>query len=86
MWHGKNISKQLKGSFLESITLEEFHRVENTHQISYKKRFDLLKKIHIWKLNEMISKNKVTQRASNIIDKRKLDYLDVSQTVNSYQN
>ena len=37
----------------------------------YKKSFELTKKRHIRKFNELISKNKVTQSATNITDKKK---------------
>ena len=36
----------------------------------YKKSFELTKKRHIQKFNELISKNKVTQSTSNIADKK----------------
>ena len=64
----KNSIEQLKGKILESITPEEFHLVENIHENSYKKSFNLTKKRHIPKL---ISKNKATQSATNITDKKK---------------
>ena len=67
----KNSIEQLKGKILESITLEEFHLLEKIHENSYKKSFELMKKRHIRKFNEMISKNKVTQSATNITDKKK---------------
>ena len=35
------------------------------------KSFDLAKKRHIWKFDELIRKNKVTQSAANITDKKK---------------
>ena len=38
---------------------------------SYKKYFDLTKKRHIPKFDELIRKNKVTQSATNITDKKK---------------
>ena len=67
-----NSIEQLKGKILESITPEEFHLVEKIHENSYKKSFELTKKRHIRKFNELISKNKVTQsRATNITDKMK---------------
>ena len=37
----------------------------------YKKSFELTKKRHIRKFNELISKNKVTQSTTNITDKKK---------------
>ena len=37
----------------------------------YKKSFELTKKRHIRKFNKLISKNKVTQSTTNIIDKKK---------------
>ena len=68
----KNSIEQLKGKILESITPEEFHLVEKIHENSYKKSFELTKKRHIRKFNELISKNKVTQSsATNITDKTK---------------
>ena len=67
----KNSIEQLKGKVLESITPEEFHLVEKIHEILCKKSFELTKKGHIQKLNELISKNKVTQSATNITDKKK---------------
>ena len=62
--------EQLKGKILESITPEEFHLVEKIHKNSYKKSFELTKKRHIRKFNELISKNRVTQSATNITDKK----------------
>ena len=67
----KNSIEQLKGKILESITPEEFHLVEKIHENSYKKSFKLIKKRHIRKFNELISKNKVTQSATNITYKEK---------------
>ena len=67
----KNSIKQLKVKILESITPEEFHPVEKFHENSYKKCFELTKKRHIQKFNELISKNKVTQSTTNITDKKK---------------
>ena len=67
----KKIIEQLKGKILESITPEDFHVVEKIHENSYKKSFELTKKRHIQKFNELISKNKVTQSANNITDKNK---------------
>ena len=67
----KNSIKQLKGKILESITPEEFHLVENIHENSCKKSFELTKKTHIRQSNELISKSKVTQSATNITDKKK---------------
>ena len=67
----KNGIEQLKGKILESITPEEFHLVEKIHENSYKKSFDLTKKRHIRKFDELISKNKITQSATNITDKKK---------------
>ena len=67
-----NSIEQLKGKILESITPEEFHLVEKIHENSYKKSFELTKKRHIRKFNELISKNKVTQSsATKITDKTK---------------
>ena len=67
----KNSIALLKSKILESITPEEFHLVEKIHENSYKKSFELTKKRHIRKLNELISKNKVTLSATNITDKKK---------------
>ena len=67
----KNRTEQLKGKILESITHEEFHLLENIHQNSHQKFFDLTKKRNIRKFDELISKSKVTQSANNIIDKKK---------------
>ena len=67
----KNSIEQLKGQILESITPEEFHLVEKIHENLYKKSFELTKKRHIRKFNELISKNKVTQSTTNITDKKK---------------
>ena len=67
----KNSIEQLKGKILESITAEEFHLVEKIHENLYKKSFELTKKRHIRKFNKLISKNKVTQSATNITDKEK---------------
>ena len=66
----KNGIEQLKGKILESITPEEFHLVEKIHEDLYKKSFDLTKKRYIRKFDELISKNKVTQSATNIADKK----------------
>ena len=49
----------------------EFHLVENVHENLYKKSFDLTKKRHIRKFDELIRKTKVTQGATNITDKKK---------------
>ena len=67
----KNNTEQFKGKILESITPEEFSHVEKIHQNSYSKSFDLAKKRHICKLDELISKNKVTESATKITDKKK---------------
>ena len=67
----KNIIEQLKRKILESITPEEFYLVEKIHQNLYKKSFDLTKKRHIRKFDKLIGKNKVTQSATNITDKKK---------------
>ena len=40
----KNSIEQVKGKILESITSTEFHIVEEIHEISYKKYFELTKK------------------------------------------
>ena len=67
----KNGIEQLKGKILESITPEEFHLVEKIHENSYKKSFELTKKRHIRKFDELISKNRIRQSATNIADKKK---------------
>ena len=67
----KNSIGQLKGKFLESITLKEFHLVEKIHQHLYKKSFDLTKKRHMRKFDELASRNKVTQSGTNKTDKKK---------------
>ena len=64
----KNSIEQLKGKILESITPEEFHLVEKIHENLYKKSFDLTQKRQF---DELIRKNKVTQSATNITDKKK---------------
>ena len=66
-----NSIELLKGKSFESITPEEFHLVQRINTNSYKKYFELTKKRHIRKFNELISKNKVTQSATNITDKKK---------------
>ena len=68
----KNSIEKLKGRILESITPEEYHLVEKIHENSYKKTFEVIKKRHILKFNELISKNKVTKSSAiNITDKTK---------------
>ena len=67
----KNGIKQLQGKILESITPEEFHHVEKIHEKSYRKSFDLTKKRHIRKFDELISRNRIRQSTTNIADKRK---------------
>ena len=67
----KNGIKQLKSKILESITPEEFHLVEKIHENWYRKSFDLTKKRHIRKFDELISKNKTTQSTTNTTDKKK---------------
>ena len=67
----KNSIEQLKGKISESITPEEFHFTEKIHENLYKKSFELTKERHTRKFNELISKNKVTQSAANITDKKK---------------
>ena len=67
----KNSIEKLKGKILASITPEEFHLVEKIPENLYKKSFELTKKRHIQKFNELISKNKVTQSTTNITDKKK---------------
>ena len=60
----------MNGKILESITPEEFHLAENINENPHKKSCELTKKRHIRKFNELISKNKVTQSATNIKDKK----------------
>ena len=62
----KDSIEQLRGKILESITPDNFHLVEKIYENSYKKSFDLTKKRHIRKFDELISKNKVTHSATNI--------------------
>ena len=45
--------------------------VEKIHENLYKKSFEITKKRHIRKFNELISKIKVTQSATNLTDKKK---------------
>ena len=65
-----NNIEQLKGKILEFVTPEGFHLVEKIHQNSYKKSFDLTKKRHIRKFDELISKKKGTHSATRIADKK----------------
>ena len=67
----KNNIEQLKGKILGSITPEELHLVEKTLENLFNKSFELTKQRLIRKLNELISKNKVTQGLTNIADKKK---------------
>ena len=67
----KNSIGQSKGKILKSITPEEYHLVEKIHENSHKKSFELTKNRHTRKFNELINKNKVTQSATNITDKKK---------------
>ena len=67
----KNSIEQLKCEISESITTVEFHFVEKIHEHSYKESFELTKKRHLLKFNELVSKNKVTQSATNITYKKK---------------
>ena len=60
----KNSIEQLKGKILE------FHLIKTIHENSYKKSFELTKKSHMRKFNELISENKVTKIATNIADKK----------------
>ena len=61
----------MKGKILASVTPEGFHLVEKIYQNPYKKCFDLTKKLHIQKFDELISKNKVKQSPNYITDKKK---------------
>ena len=67
----KSSIKQLNGKILKFKTPEEFPLVEKIHKKLYKKSFESTKKRHIRKFNELISKNKVTQNATNITDNKK---------------
>ena len=67
----KNSIEQFKDKILKSITPEELHLAGKTHENSYKKSFDLRKRRHIQKFNELIGKNKITQSATNIRNKNK---------------
>ena len=66
----KNTIEKLKGNILESIIYGKFHFVENVYENLHKKTFDLTKKRHIQKFDELIRKNKVIQSAANIADKK----------------
>ena len=59
---------------MESITPEDFRLIEKIHKNLYKKSIELTKERHIRKFNELVSKNKVTQSAINIIDKKEMGY------------
>ena len=48
-----------------------FHLAEKIHQYLYKKSLNLTKKRDTGKSDELLSKNKVTQRATNITDEKK---------------
>ena len=69
----KKIIKQLKDK-LDTVSPEEFHLIENIHENSYKKSFDITKKRYIQKFDGFIRKNKVTQSATNETDKKKTCY------------
>ena len=69
----KKIIKQLKG-MLDTVSPEEFYLIENIHENSYKKSFDITKKRYIQKFDGFIRKNKVTQSATNETDKKKTCY------------
>ena len=45
--------------------------MEKIHENLYKKSFDLTKERHIQKFDELISKNEITQSATDITDKNK---------------
>ena len=62
----KNSIEQLQGKILESVIPKEFRLVGNIHENLYKKFFDLTEQRLIRKFHELISKNKVTQSATNI--------------------
>ena len=61
----------MKGKILEAITPEEIHLAEKIHENFHKKSFDSTKKRHARTFDESISKNKVTQSATNTTDKKK---------------
>ena len=61
----KNSIKQLKAK-LKSGTPLEFHLVEKIHQTLYKKSFNLTKKRHIRKSDELINKKTGTKSAISI--------------------
>ena len=67
----KKIIEQANSKVLQSITTEEFHLVENFHHSLYEKAVDLQKKRYIQRFEELISKKKVKQNATNITDKKK---------------
>ena len=67
----KNSIKQLKGKIFESLTPEKFCLVEKIHENLYQKSFELTEKRHIRKYHELISKNKVIQSGTNVVDKKK---------------
>ena len=68
----KNSIEQSKAMILESITPEEFCLVEKIHQNLYKKSFEITKRRHVRKFDELTSSSKVTKKANNTIDKKKL--------------
>ena len=67
----KDSIKQLQDKILESTTPDEFHHGENIYEYSCEKSFDLIKKRHIWKFHELITKSKIIQSTTNITYKKK---------------
>ena len=63
-----------------------FHLLEKIHNSLYKKPFDLTKKKHTQKFNQLISKKNGSQRASQETDKKKWIIKYVSKTINANQN
>ena len=61
-----NRMEQLNGKILESTAAVQFHLLQKNHENLYKAFFDLAKKRHIPKFDELISNGKVTQSAANI--------------------
>ena len=66
-----HINHVIRDRFYNSIELLKGKSFESINENSYKKYFELTKKRHIRKFNKLISKNKVTQSATNITDKKK---------------
>ena len=60
------LTDKKKGKILGPITPEQFHLVKKINQNLSKKSFDLTKKRHTQKFDELICKNKLTQSVTNI--------------------